>query len=113
MDGCVLKCRGISTCIYDSDLIVSRGPNLCVTTWSRYFDKRLGEHGAWVMLYFGTCPLWKGASINIAFSLDLLSWHKATEPLYKAGGHPAGLDKCEAHKVRPSSQTFSYTSSYI
>ena len=78
---------------------MSRGPNLRVT-WSRYFDKRLGEHGAWVMLYFGTCPLWKGASINVAFSLDLLSWHKATEPLYKAGGHPAGLDKCEAHKVR-------------
>ena len=25
-----------------------------------YFDKRLGESGAWVMLYFGTCPLWKG-----------------------------------------------------
>ena len=64
-----------------------------------YFDSRLGENGAWVMIYFGTCPLWKGASINIAFSLDLLSWHKASEPLYKAGGHPAGLDKCEAHKV--------------
>ena len=64
-----------------------------------YFDSRLGEHGAWIMIYFGTCPLWRGASINIAFSLDLLTWHKASEPLYKAGGHPAGLDKCEAHKV--------------
>ena len=21
----------------------------------------LGKSGAWVMLYFGTCPLWKGA----------------------------------------------------
>ena len=64
-----------------------------------YFDARLGPSGAWVMLYFGTCPKWKGASINIAFSTDLVSWHKAQEPLYKAGGHPNGLDKCDAHKV--------------
>jgi hypothetical protein len=35
---------------------------------------------------------WKGASINIAFSLDLVTWHKAAEPLYKAGGHPKGLE---------------------
>lgn len=65
-----------------------------------YWDARLGASGAWVMLYFGTDPsLFSGAAINVAFSLDLLTWHKATSPLYKAGGHPGGLDKCEAHKV--------------
>ena len=47
-----------------------------------------------VMLYFGTCPKWHGASINVAFSTDLVTWHKAQEPLYKAGGHPNGLDQC-------------------
>jgi hypothetical protein len=53
------------------------------------------------MLYFGTDPkINKGrASINIAFSTDLLTWTKASVPLYEAGGHPNGLDKCEAHKV--------------
>ena len=28
-----------------------------------------------------------------------MTWEKASEPLYKAGGHPMGLDACEAHKV--------------
>ena len=31
--------------------------------------------------------------------MDLVTWEKASEPLYKAGGHPMGLDACEAHKV--------------
>lgn len=29
----------------------------------------------------------------------MLAWTKATHPLYMAGGHPQGLDKCECHKV--------------
>eukprot|EP01049_Picozoa_sp_SAG25_P012073 SAG25_NODE_1568_length_2758_cov_2.285446_1_plen_173_part_00 len=50
-----------------------------------YFDPRLGAAGAWVMLYFGTCPLWKGASINVAFSLDLFTW---------CGGRIAADSRC-------------------
>lgn len=53
------------------------------------------------MLYFGTDPAINHgrAGINAAFSRDLRVWIKATFPLYKAGGHPAGLDAAECHKV--------------
>jgi hypothetical protein len=67
-----------------------------------YFDASLGESGAWVMLYFGLgteAPYNGHACIEIAFSLDLVSWTKASTPLYQAGGHPRGYDKCHAHKA--------------
>jgi len=51
----------------------------------------------WVMLYFGVGR--GGAHIMAAFSRDLIHWTKRTEPLYKAGGHPAGLDAQYAHKI--------------
>jgi predicted GH43/DUF377 family glycosyl hydrolase len=51
----------------------------------------------WVMIYFGVgCG---GAHIMAAFSSDLLHWTSHPEPLYKAGGHPDGLDRTYAHKV--------------
>ena len=56
---------------------------------------RDGEH--WVMVYFGVGR--GGAHIMVAFSRDLLNWTSHPEPLYKAGGHPAGLDETYAHKV--------------
>jgi hypothetical protein len=34
-----------------------------------------------------------------AFSRDLVHWTAHPEPLYPAGGHPAGLDRQYAHKV--------------
>ena len=37
--------------------------------------------------------------IMIAFSLDLIKWDKDERPLYKAGGHPNGIDANFAHKV--------------
>jgi hypothetical protein len=54
--------------------------------------------GAWTMFYFGTGPDYKGASIDVAFSADGITWTKASTPLYLAGGHPNGLDSVEAHK---------------
>jgi len=51
----------------------------------------------WVMLYFGVGR--GGAHIMIAFSRDLIHWTARYEPLYKAGGHPNGLDSKYAHKV--------------
>lgn len=58
------------------------------------------EQQAWVLIYFcngdGTDG---GADICIAFSSDQRHWAKAAAPLYKHGGHPAGLDACHAHKV--------------
>lgn len=56
---------------------------------------RDGDH--WVMLYFGVGH--GGAHIMAAFSRDLLHWTKVVEPLYKAGGHPKGLDSKYAHKI--------------
>ena len=67
-----------------------------------YFDQRLdGGKGGWAMFLFGTDPSINHgrAGINVAFSRDLRTWTKATAPLYEAGGHPAGLDACECHKV--------------
>ena len=54
-----------------------------------------GDH--WVMFYFGVGK--GGAHIMAAFSRDLLHWRAHPEPLYRAGGHPGGLDKTYAHKI--------------
>jgi hypothetical protein len=67
---------------------------------------RDGDH--WTMFYFGVN---KGhAHIMIAFSRDLLKWTAHPEPLYKAGGHPGGLDAQYAHKIslvhNPATDTF-------
>ncbi|HNQ88185.1 MAG TPA: hypothetical protein PKM73_06205 [Verrucomicrobiota bacterium] len=56
---------------------------------------RDGDH--WVMLYFGVGR--GGAHIMAAFSRDLLRWTARAEPLYRAGGHPEGLDRQYAHKI--------------
>lgn len=62
----------------------------------------------WVMFYFGVGK--GGAHIMAAFSRDLEDWTSHPEPLYKAGGHPAGLDSQYAHKIslvrNPASDTF-------
>jgi hypothetical protein len=56
---------------------------------------RDGDH--WVMFYFGVGK--DGAHIMAAFSRDLLHWTSHPEPLYRAGGHPDGLDATYAHKI--------------
>ena len=56
---------------------------------------RDGDH--WTMFYFGVGK--GGAHIMAAFSRDLQHWEAHPEPLYKAGGHPGGLDAQYAHKI--------------
>jgi len=56
---------------------------------------RDGDH--WVMFYFGVGR--GGAHIMTAFSRDLRHWTVNPEPLYKAAGHPNGLDRKYAHKI--------------
>jgi predicted GH43/DUF377 family glycosyl hydrolase len=56
---------------------------------------RDGDH--WVMMYFGVGR--GSAHILAAFSRDLLHWTAHPEPLYRAGGHPGGLDTIHAHKT--------------
>ncbi len=56
---------------------------------------RDGDH--WTCFYFGVGR--GGAHIMVAFSRDLLHWTQHPEPLYKAGGHPEGLDGKYAHKI--------------
>ena len=67
---------------------------------------RDGDH--WIMFYFGVGH--DAAHIMAAFSRDLYEWTVDPEPLYKAGGHPLGLDKQYAHKIslvwNPENQTF-------
>ena len=67
---------------------------------------RDGDH--WTMFYFGVGR--GGAHIMVAFSRDLETWVAHPEPLYKAGGHPGGLDKQYAHKIalvrHPANDTF-------
>ena len=67
---------------------------------------RDGDH--WTMFYFGVGK--GGAHIMAAFSRDLLHWTAHPEPLYKAGGHPGGLDATYAHKIslvyNPGTETF-------
>jgi predicted GH43/DUF377 family glycosyl hydrolase len=67
---------------------------------------RDGDH--WIMIYFGVGK--GGAHIMAAFSRDLLNWTAHPEPLYKADGHPDGLDRKYAHKVsliyQPANETF-------
>ena len=73
-------------------------------------DPDLSEDGSdvWVMLYFGVGK--GGAHIMVAFSRDLYHWTAHPEPLYKAGGHPKGLDAKYAHKIslvhNPANDTF-------
>lgn len=66
-----------------------------------YWDASLGDAGAWVMLYFTVGPLGGKTAIAIAaaFSTDGVAWTKASQPLYVNGGHPRGLDRCDAHKA--------------
>jgi hypothetical protein len=65
-----------------------------------------GDH--WVIFYFGVGK--GGAHIMIAFSRDLKHWTSDPEPLYRAGGHPGGLDSQYAHKIslvyNPDNDTF-------
>lgn len=67
---------------------------------------RDGDH--WTMFYFGLGK--GGAHIMVAFSRDLVHWTSNPEPLYRAGGHPDGLDKQHAHKIslvyNPVNDTF-------
>jgi len=57
---------------------------------------RDGDH--WVMFYFGVAPDGH-AHIMLAFSRDLMHWTARPDPIYKAGGHPTGLDEQYAHKT--------------
>lgn len=56
---------------------------------------RDGDH--WTMFYFGVGH--GGAHVMVAYSRDLKDWTVDPEPLYKAGGHPGGLDRQYAHKI--------------
>lgn len=62
----------------------------------------------WVMFYFGVGH--DGAHIMAAYSTDLTNWTTDPKPLYKAGGHPGGLDQKYAHKIslvwNPANETF-------
>ncbi|MDR1289998.1 MAG: hypothetical protein LBK06_02230 [Planctomycetaceae bacterium] len=76
--------------------------------WLSSDGKVFRDKDHWTMFYFGVGK--GGASVMVAFSRDLLHWTADPEPLYKFGGHPAGLDKQFAHKIslvyNPKNDTF-------
>ncbi|MDO4557801.1 MAG: hypothetical protein Q4C47_02420 [Planctomycetia bacterium] len=51
----------------------------------------------WTMFFFGVGQ--GGAHIMVAFSRDLLHWYVDPDPIYRAGGHPDGIDSRYAHKT--------------
>lgn len=57
---------------------------------------RDGDH--WTMFYFGVDKGGK-AHVMVAFSVDMIHWTAHPEPIYRAGGHPEGLDEKYAHKT--------------
>ena len=58
------------------------------------------ELSLWVMFYVCLGASTHGhADTCIAFSRDLLAWDTDERPLFKAGGHPSGIDADHAHKV--------------
>lgn len=68
--------------------------------WDEQFcsdGKVFRDEDHWVMFYFGVGR--GGAHVMAAFSRDLVHWQAAPEPLYRAGGHPGGLDSQYAHKI--------------
>jgi hypothetical protein len=62
----------------------------------------------WVSFFFGVGR--DGAHIMVAFSYDLYHWIVDPDPIYKAGGHPSGLDSTYAHKIslvwNPANETY-------
>ena len=84
-----------------SPVIPSGPPGSCDSAMASdpkvYWDEK---QGVWVMFYFGLGDGTQGhADIMIAFSKDLEHWDKDPTPLYRAGGHPMGIDSLHAHKV--------------
>jgi hypothetical protein len=84
-----------------SPVIKSGPPGACDTAMASdpkvFWDE---EQGVWVMFYFGLGDGTHGhADIMIAFSRDLIRWDKDERPLYRAGGHPDGIDSQHAHKI--------------
>ena len=84
-----------------SPVIASGPPGSCDTAMASdpkiFYD---GAQSIWVMFYFGLGDGTHGhADIMIAFSRDLVHWDKDERPLYRAGGHPNGIDSQHAHKI--------------
>jgi beta-xylosidase len=93
---------------YRENPVVPTGP---VASYNEQFSAdpkvyRDGDH--WTMLLFGVGR--GGAHVMAAFSRDLRNWVVNPEPLYRAGGHPNGLDSEFAHKVslvfEPADETY-------
>jgi sucrose-6-phosphate hydrolase SacC (GH32 family) len=82
---------------YGENPVVSTGPALSYNELFSADPKVYRQDDHWVMLFYGVGR--DGAHIMIAFSRNLRDWVVDPEPLYRAGGHPTGLDADYAHKV--------------
>ncbi len=88
--------------------VIANGPEASYHQVFCADGKVFRDEDHWVMIFFGVGR--GGAHIMAAYSYDLVQWTVDPEPLYKAKGHPNGLDSQYAHKVsilwNPENETF-------
>ena len=85
---------------YDGNPIIKNDPKgydaVIASNPEIYWDE---DH--WTMFYFGASKNNEDGKFHahqmVAFSTDLVRWKKHPEPIFKAGGHPNGLDNVHAH----------------
>jgi len=77
--------------------VITVGPK---TSYNEKFSsdiKVFWDKDHWAGFFFGVGK--GGAHIMMAFSYDLVNWTIDSDPIYKAGGNPSGLDALYAHKI--------------
>ncbi len=82
---------------YDRNPVIPHGPKDSYNERFSSDGKVFHDKDHWVTFFFGVGK--GGAHVMAAFSRDLHHWTVDSEPLYKAGGNPSGLDKQYAHKI--------------
>lgn len=82
---------------YAHNPVIPHGPQGSYNQEFSSDAKVFWDRDHWVSLFFGVGR--EGAHIMAAFSRDLIHWTVDSDPLYKAGGHPFGLDQTYAHKI--------------
>jgi predicted GH43/DUF377 family glycosyl hydrolase len=93
---------------YAHNPVIPTGPQGSYNQQFSSDGKVFWDQDHWVSFFFGVGR--DGAHVMAAFSDDLYHWVVDPDPLYKAGGHPSGLDRQYAHKIslvwNPANETY-------
>jgi len=82
---------------YEKNPVIPFGPQGSYNETFSSDGKVFWDTDHWVSFFFGVGR--GGAHIMMAFSRDLTHWVVDPDPIYRAGGHPSGLDSKYAHKI--------------